>query len=304
MADSRVVTYWEVEHAAQALARRWIARVNRIDHDDNELLDVYGVPRGGLVPAAIVAGVLELPLTDCPGRQTLVVDDLVDSGKTAETYHNHMFDALFRKSWSPDRWQHCEHLHDNWLIFPWEAQTADLGPTDAVTRLLQHIGEDPTRNGLIDTPARVVKALGELTEGYHLNAAEILATQFSELCDEMIVVRNVPFTSLCEHHMLPFTGVATVGYIPNGEDIVGLSKLARLVDMHARRLQVQERMTADIAKDIEKHLSPVGTGVVVKATHSCMAVRGVRKAGEMVTSALVGAMRTDPRARAEFLALT
>jgi GTP cyclohydrolase I len=300
----RTVTYCEVEVAARRVATRWAAKVNRLNEAE-QLTDVFGVPRGGLVPAAIVAGLLELPLTDCPGPMTLVVDDLVDSGHTAETYVNHMFDALFRKSWSPDCYGNAQHLTDAWLVFPWEAAVGELAPTDAVVRLLQHIGEDPTRNGLVDTPARVVSALTELTEGYHLNAADILATTFDEVCDEMVVVRDVPFTSLCEHHMLPFTGHVTVGYIPTeGGGVVGLSKLARLVDVHARRLQIQERMTAAIANDINLHLAPLGVGVVVKATHSCMAVRGVRKAGEMVTSSLLGVMREDPRARSEFLALT
>jgi GTP cyclohydrolase I len=190
-----------------------------------------------------------------------------------------------------------------WLTFPWEGDEAPA--EDAVVRLLEAIGEDPTRAGLLDTPARVVKALGELTAGMSEDPATILARTFDDVpADEMIVVRGVEFTSLCEHHVLPFTGLAHVGYIPNGHRVVGLSKLARLVDCFARRLQVQERMTAQIANAIDEHLDAVGVGVVVQARHACMGCRGVRKPGaEMVTSALLGAMRDQPAARAEFLAV-
>jgi GTP cyclohydrolase I len=174
--------------------------------------------------------------------------------------------------------------------------------TDAVVQLLRHIGEDPTRDGLVDTPARVVRALTEMTRGYYDDPAEILARTFDITCDEMVVVRRVPFASLCEHHLLRFAGHATVAYIP-GDRVVGLSKLARLVDCFAHRLQVQERMTGQIADAIVEHLDPVGAGVIVTAAHSCMADRGVGKAADMVTSALRGAMRNEPSARAELLML-
>lgn len=175
-------------------------------------------------------------------------------------------------------------------------------PLDAVRQLLAWVGEDPTRDGLLDTPKRVCKALREMTAGYEANIAEILSTSFDVQYDSMVVVRDVPFASMCEHHMLPFTGTATVGYIPT-ERIVGLSKLARLVDAYANRLQVQERMTNQIADALLTHVQPLGCGVVVRGNHSCMCNRGIKKTGEMVTSTLHGAMRTDPIVRQEFLAL-
>lgn len=175
-------------------------------------------------------------------------------------------------------------------------------PLDAVRQLLAWVGEDPTRDGLLDTPKRVCKALREMTSGYDANIAEILSTSFDVQYDSMVVVRDVPFASMCEHHMLPFTGTATVGYIPT-ERIVGLSKLARLVDAYANRLQVQERMTNQIADALLTHVQPLGCGVVVRGNHSCMCNRGIKKSGEMVTSTLHGAMRTDPIVRQEFLAL-
>jgi len=191
-------------------------------------------------------------------------------------------------------------------VFPWEVGTDDEhGPADAVRRLLQFVGEDPMRPGLLDTPDRVVRALAEMTSGYQLDPAEVLARQFPDDYDEMVVVRGVSFHSMCEHHMLGFSGTATVGYLPApGRGVVGLSKLARLVDLYARRLQVQERLTTQIADAIEEHLEPLGVGVLIAAHHSCMGCRGVRKPeAEMVTSALRGALREKPEARAEFLAL-
>lgn len=174
----------------------------------------------------------------------------------------------------------------------------------AVAQILEMIGEDAGRDGLKDTPRRVVKAYKELTSGYGKDVAEVLGVKFDVPCDEMIVVDKIPFVSLCEHHMLPFTGFVKIGYIPGGSGgVVGLSKLARLTDIFARRLQVQERLTQQIGDAIQKHLDPLGCGVIVEATHSCMSMRGVNKAAVMVTSSLRGVFRDDPTVRAEFLDL-
>lgn len=181
----------------------------------------------------------------------------------------------------------------------------DNGPSalEAVRVLIATVGEDPDREGLTDTPGRVVKALTELTAGYSVNPAELLGRTFGEPFDEMVVVSRIPFVSLCEHHLLPFTGHATVGYIPANGRVVGLSKLARLVDAYARRFQIQERLTAQVAQAITDHLDPKGAGVVVSATHSCMTMRGIKAHGAtMTTSSLTGAIRDKPEARAEFLA--
>jgi len=175
---------------------------------------------------------------------------------------------------------------------------------DAVRTLLKEIGQDISREGIVDTPKRVVKALREMTAGYGEDPAMILATRFEAKYDQMVVLKDIAFTSLCEHHLLPFVGTATVGYIPTTH-VVGLSKLARLVLCYARRLQLQEQMTTQIAEALQEHLQPSGVGVVVKAAHQCMACRGVRLSGAtMVTSALLGAMRTEPSARAEFMGLS
>jgi GTP cyclohydrolase I len=173
----------------------------------------------------------------------------------------------------------------------------------AVERLLTFVGEDTAREGLRETPRRVIDAWLEMTSGYEVDVAELLAVQFDEQSDELVLVKGIEFTSLCEHHVLPFVGTATVGYIPR-HGVVGLSKLARLVDVYARRLQVQERMTRQIADAIDAHLSPLGVGVVLRAHHSCMGCRGVRKpSAVMVTSSMLGCLQNEPSARAEFLAL-
>jgi GTP cyclohydrolase I len=176
----------------------------------------------------------------------------------------------------------------------------------AVRDLLAFIGEDPTREGLLGTPDRVARAWREMTAGYEVDVAELLTRTFAaDGYGGLVAITGVDFVSLCEHHLLPFTGTATVGYLPGARRVVGLSKLARLVDAFARRLQVQERMTEQIADAIEAHLTPDGVGVVLQATHSCLACRGARKAGAvMVTSSLRGALLTQPETRAEFMALT
>jgi GTP cyclohydrolase I len=173
-----------------------------------------------------------------------------------------------------------------------------------VRQQLALLGEDPARQGLLKTPERVAKAMQWLTRGYELNVADIIGDAiFEETHENMVLVRDIEFYSLCEHHMLPFFGQVHVAYIPDGR-IVGLSKLPRLVDMYARRLQVQERLTEEIASAIDVSLHPRGVGVVVEASHLCMMMRGVEKQNSRtITSALRGEFRTCPMTRAEFLRL-
>jgi GTP cyclohydrolase IA len=190
----------------------------------------------------------------------------------------------------------------------------DLGDTEnvevprefegLVRRELELLGEDPGREGLLLTPARVAKALTWLTQGYGSSAEEVVGGGiFKEEHDNMIMVRDIELYSMCEHHMLPFFGKAHVAYIPNGK-IVGLSKIPRIVDVYARRLQVQERLTEQIAEGLCRVLQPTGVGVVIEAYHLCMMMRGVQKQNsKTITSALTGAFREDPKARDEFLRL-
>lgn len=173
-----------------------------------------------------------------------------------------------------------------------------------VTRLLTELGEDPGREGLVRTPERVWASLTALTDGYDRDVADVIGDAvFHENYDEMVLVRDIEFYSLCEHHLLPFFGRVHIAYIPDGR-IVGLSKLPRLVDLFSHRLQVQERLTTQIADALEESLQPRGVGVVVGASHLCMMMRGIEKQrSETVTSAMRGIFKTDPRTRSEFLDL-
>lgn len=175
----------------------------------------------------------------------------------------------------------------------------------AVRELLLGIGEDPDRNGLRDTPDRVARAYAEMFAGMRQDPADVLGTTFDIAHDEMVLVRDIEVWSCCEHHLVPFTGVAHVGYIPAAEGrITGLSKLARLVDVYAKRPQVQERLTTQIADALVEHLSPRGVIVVIECEHLCMGMRGIRKPGAVTTtSAVRGSMRSNASTRAEALGL-
>jgi len=174
---------------------------------------------------------------------------------------------------------------------------------DAVRRIIEAIGEDPSREGLLDTPRRIAEMYTELFSGLHRDPREVLSHGFQESHREMVILKNIPFYSLCEHHFLPFHGRAHVGYVPNGR-IVGASKIARAVDILARRPQLQERLTGQIADAIMEGLSPDGVAVVIEAEHLCMTMRGVQKPGTtLITSAIRGAFRRRAVTRSEFLSL-
>jgi len=173
----------------------------------------------------------------------------------------------------------------------------------AYRTVIRWIGEDPNRDGLKETPARVVRALDEFFSGYRQDPVDILQKTFEEIegYDEMIVLRGVRFESHCEHHMAPIMGQAWVAYVPNGR-VVGISKLARIVDVYAKRMQIQEKLTAQIANTIDEVLKPQGVGVIVKASHHCMTTRGIHKHGtDLVTSRMLGCFRDNPITRQEFL---
>jgi GTP cyclohydrolase I len=181
----------------------------------------------------------------------------------------------------------------------------DLDKIERGVRLiLEGIGEDPDRAGIRETPARVARMYEEICEGLHTDAREFIKVVPDETHDEMVIVKDIPLYSICEHHMVPFHGVAHIAYIPEGGRILGLSKLARVVDAFARRPQLQERLTTDIASLLDVGLRPKGVMVVVEAEHLCMAMRGVKKPGTTtITSAVLGGFRRDPRTRAEAMAL-
>ncbi len=260
---------------------------------------VFGIPRGGIHIAQMLAKANGCTLEDNPANADWIIDDIVDSGRTKGRWMERYQDAAF---WAPYDKIARKELRGVWVEFPWEQHDNERQAEDSAARLIEALGIDLNAEGMKETPDRLVRALRELTEGYQQDPQAILAKRFKADYDEMVVVRDIEFYSLCEHHLLPFKGTVTVGYIASGQ-VVGLSKLSRLVECYGRRLQLQERMTAQIAQAIQQHLEPRGVGVVVRAQHLCMAMRGVRCPAEMVTSSLIGLMKDDARARAEFMAL-
>lgn len=272
----------------------------------NNLINVFGIPRGGVSVAYMLEAMFPTNFITVEDINVanIAVDDLIDSGSTKrkweEKYPTIPFFTLIDKNGSGNAFK------DTWIVFPWERNdTGDEGVEDNIIRLLQFIGEDPSRGGLLQTPERVTKAWKHWTSGYKEDIGKLLKTfeDGADGCDEMVMVKDIPFYTHCEHHMTPFFGTTTVAYIPDGK-IVGLSKLSRIVSAFSRRLQVQERLTNQIADAIHQHLQPKGVGVVVSARHLCMESRGIQQQGhQTITSALRGVMRDVPEARAEFLNL-
>lgn len=275
-------------------------RCLELDGSLNGAKAIFGVPTGGCFPALILSRLTGIPLADAPSDGCVVVDDIVDSGRTLRAFAEAGFKtlALYRKPCAPPELSEYATTLAGWVKFPWEKEAR---PEDAVVRMIQFIGENPNREGLVDTPRRVLSAFRDMTAGYNQNPEVLLKTQFVETCDEMVGMTGIRFTSLCEHHLLPFIGKAAIAYIPD-KRVVGISKLARVVECFAKRLQIQERMTNEIAEAIQTCLGPLGVGVVLRAHHCCMGCRGVNQPeAEMVTSALLGVFRSNPSARLEFL---
>jgi len=283
--------------------------VGQLKHTRPPIL-LFGVPRGGIPAAYAVAAELyalydiSAVLVNDPADAQFIIDDIIDTGATLERYRQYPvpFYALIDKS--PTSRNPLHRVNYGWVVFPWEA-TTEGSADDIPRRLLQFIGENPDREGLRETPARFLKAWQFYTKGYHERPEDVLKVfeDGAEKVDEMVVVRNIPVYSHCEHHLAPFFGVAHVAYIPRGK-VVGLSKLSRLVNVFARRLQVQERLTQEVAHALEHHLAPRGVAVIIECRHMCMEARGVQAHGtSTVTSCMLGVMKEDASARAELLRL-
>lgn len=270
--------------------------------DTGSIKTVYAIPRGG-IPATYALGRLcGITITADPAEADFFFDDIIDSGKTRDTwlakYPATPFFALIDKS------DGDTSLDGDWIVFPWEGDSSG-GIEDNITRILQYAGDDPKREGLQETPKRVAKALDHWFSGYGKKPEDTMKVfeDGGETYDQMVVVKDIPIYSKCEHHMADIFGTATIAYIPDGK-IVGLSKLSRLADIFARRLQVQERLTDQIAHAIDKNLKPRGVGVIIKARHMCMESRGICQQGHhTITCALRGVMKDHPETRAEFMAI-
>ena len=261
---------------------------------------LWGVPRGGAVLAGLTGRAV-----DKPEDADIIIDDVCNSGRTlaryAEKYGKPVW-VLVKKGTRRKDIPFAIGVQDNdWVTFPWEASDPLKDNEDLVVRLIEVLGQNPSDADFIETPRRFLSMMKELTSGYSEKPEEILKL-FKDDCDEMIIVKDIPFTSLCSHHLATFSGTVTLGYIPSGK-IVGLSKIPRLISAFSRRLQVQERLTRQVCHAFNSHVNPLGVGVMIRGTHSCMTVRGIKSHGEMVTSCLLGIFRKKREVRDEFLRL-
>jgi GTP cyclohydrolase I len=268
---------------------------------------IYPVPKNGLFVAIELSLKLNIAIENeydsilnYGKEDVLIVDDLIDSGKTLEKYPGYDKAVLYVKNEKHTEVNYFAFSLNKWIVFPWEEEK-DI--EDIIIRQLEYIGENPNREGLKDTPKRVIKSWEELYAGYNQKSKDIIKVFKDGVCDQLVLLKDIEFYSTCEHHLLPFFGKIHVGYIPDGK-VIGVSKLARLVEIYSRRLQIQERLVQQIADDLEKFLNPLGVMIVCEAQHFCMTSRGVEKQhSKMITSDIKGVFKNKIEARQEFLNL-
>lgn len=273
----------------------WDELLESLEMVDKAGKNIFGVPRGGMIAAGFLKNATNVV---APDLADIILDDIVDSGRTRahykKLYPDKPFVALIDKT--------GVQKDIGWVVFPWENDEV-TSADDIIIRQLQYIGEDFMREGLIETPARVIRSWEELYAGYRQDPSAILKSFTDGACDEMVLLKNIEFYSTCEHHMLPFFGKAHIAYIPDGR-VVGISKLARLLEIYARRLQIQERLGQQVTSALNQQLKPKGAACILEAQHFCMTSRGVQKQDSiMVTSSLTGVFRDKPEARAELMTL-
>lgn len=286
-----------------------IAEDIRFDMEDRHTRPVYlyGVPRGGifatqLVLTELASLSLESAMCNNANDADYVIDDIVDTGKTALKYvqgltKHRPFYSLYNKTDGSD------DAKMGWIVFPWEAMQEETAPTENVRRLIEYIGDDPNREGLLETPNRVIRSYEKLFGGYKQNPEDIGTVFLDHAYDQIVVLKSIEMVSSCEHHMLPFYGQAHIAYLPD-KKLLGISKLARILEIYARRLQIQERLTNEVADAVMKIAEPKGAACVIEAQHLCMVARGVEKQHSiMVTSCMRGCFQESDKTRAEFLRL-
>ena len=307
---------------AEELARKLLALI--MMKDESQVITLVGIPRGGLVAAYLMkcqrfAGQTinvrsaadydrALMVADSEQGPVYLVDDITVTGETLKRVSGDFqlsgYLSLLLKRGNeaglPEPFHHADRVaEDEWVEFPWEANENSGKPEDAVRRLIEYLGDDPTREGVLDTPARVLRFYDELREGRE----PFNGTVFGSEADDLTIVAHVPFASLCEHHMLPYAGTMSVGYIPNGR-VPGLSKIPRSIAMLSSGLTIQENLTREVGRLIGRMAGTESTAVVSRAIHSCVTMRGARVPGtEMVSSAMQGRFRNDSDLRSEFLSI-
>jgi GTP cyclohydrolase IA len=279
---------------------------------------IYGIPQGGIALAMELGRLLGKRVIDTkelPGWDkecVLVVDDVVDSGATINRFKDYVTAVIHLKVCDQKHFDflptfYCHQTTDDWIVYWWES-TKEKSIQDNITRILQFIGEDPTRSGLLETPDRVIRSWGEIFAGYQQDPADVFKVFDEDGYNELVWMKNIEFYSQCEHHMLSFSGQAHVAYIANNEKVIGASKLARLVDIFARRLTTQERIAKSVTEALMTHLQPVGAACIIEGAHLCMRCRGVGKQNSIMgTSCLRGRFLEDSdagrAARAELMGL-
>ncbi len=256
---------------------------------------LYAVPSRGIPVAMELSKITGIPLQEdymldgCPDKRCLIVNDLIDDGTTRNRFIDNDFACLFIKIDSDISISNIyyESLAKNeWIHFFWEKKNENM--EDNVERILQYLGEDVKREGLIETPKRIVNSWKELYSGYSKSPEDVIKTFASDGYDEIVMLKDIEFYSTCEHHMLPFFGKAHIAYIPD-KRVIGISKLARLLDIYARRLQIQERIGQQVTEVLMNELKAIGASCVIEATHFCMRSRGIQKQNSiMTTSSLKG----------------
>lgn len=318
--ETTEISLEKVKEKVSGFAHRLVMRKERPVFDS-----IVAISRGGIIPGAFLREFLsdyatlkelELKVVDpfvedvlkpFAGRSIILVDDIYDTGATSKFFvaQAMKYKIKMLQFFILDKRQMDSAARDMWYYFPWETfHDGEGGRRQATVALLRSLDENPLRDGLRDTPKRVDRMWDELAAGYKQKPEEILKARFdAEKYDEMIVLSDIEFFSTCEHHMLPFYGKVHFGYLP-GDSVVGISKIARLVDCFSRRLQIQERMTMEIGKTFERIIEPQGVGIIVEGIHLCMMLRGIKKRNAvMKTSYLSGPFRDKPEAREEFMRL-
>ncbi|MDD5053496.1 MAG: GTP cyclohydrolase I FolE [Sulfuricurvum sp.] len=239
------------------------------------------------------------------GHDILIADDIVDTGLTISPFVQNDIVCIHVKSYTPNKPKYYVREVDklDWIDYWWEKNSNASTIEDNVTRILQFIGEDPTREGLQETPKRVAKSLEFMFSGYKQDPTNLIKVFDSNNYDEIVLLKDIEVYSHCEHHILPFFGKAHVAYIPDGK-VLGVSKLARIVDMYSKRLQIQERLCQQVTECLETYLHPKGAACIIEASHLCMRMRGVQKQhSSMITSSLTGAFLDNMTSRQELMGL-